>query len=150
MKLTDYTDYTLRTLIFLGLHRDELVTIQQIADGYGISKNHLMKIVHRLSLDGIVETVRGRSGGVRLKQPPEAIRIGPIVRASEQDFTLVECFGRSNSNCVLAPACQLKELLHHAMESFFAVLDGRTLADVIRNADQMRAHVVLHRPAELP
>lgn len=148
MKLTDYTDYTLRTLIFLGLHRDGLVTIQQIADGYGISKNHLMKIVHRLSLDGIVETVRGRSGGVRLKLPPEAIRIGPVVRAAEQDFALVECFGRRHSNCTLAPACELKALLHKAMEAFFGVLDERTLADVIGNAEQRRAHVALLRPAE--
>ena len=90
MKLTEYTDYTLRTLIFLGLHRGELVTIQQIADSYDISKNHFMKIIHRLGQDGLVETVRGRSGGVVLRKAPEDISIGAVVRASEQDFALAE------------------------------------------------------------
>src|SRR5574338_129028 len=106
MRLTDYTDYTLRTLIYLGLRRDELVTIQQVADGYGISKNHLMKIVQRLAQDGLVESVRGRSGGIRLRVAPEAVNIGRVVRAAEQDFILVECFERKNNRCVLSPACR--------------------------------------------
>lgn len=138
MKLTDYTDYTLRTLIYLGLHRNELVTIQQIADGYNISKNHLMKIIHRLSLDGTVETVRGRSGGVSLKRSPEEINIGQVVRAAEQEFALVECLDRINNRCVLSPACQLQGLFRRGLEAFFAVLDEQTLADVMRNAEQIR------------
>lgn len=143
MKLTDYTDYTLRTLIYLGLHRNELVTIQQIADGYNISKNHLMKIIHRLSLDGTVETVRGRSGGVALKMRPEDINIGKVVRTAEQEFSLVECFDRVNNHCVLSPACQLQGLFRQGLEAFFAVLDQQTLADVIRNAEQIRPCVKL-------
>lgn len=138
MKLTDYTDYTLRTLIYLGLHRDELVTIQQIADSYDISKNHLMKIVNRLAQDGIVEAVRGRSGGVRLALDPAEIGIGEVVRAAEQDFTLVECFSKENNRCVLSPVCRLQHALHEAMDAFFGVLDGLTLADVLRNASKVR------------
>lgn len=138
MKLTDYTDYTLRTLIFLGLHRGELVTIQQIADGYGISKNHLMKIIHRLSLDGIVETVRGRNGGVQLKMRAEEINIGAVVRAAEEEFALVECFDRVNNRCVLSPVCRLQANFREALDAFFTVLDRQTLADVLGNAEQIR------------
>ncbi|NLF54247.1 MAG: Rrf2 family transcriptional regulator [Thauera phenolivorans] len=143
MKLTDYTDYTLRTLIFLGLHRDGLVTIQQIADSYDISKNHLMKIIHRLGLDGVVETVRGRSGGVRLARPPEEINIGAVVRAAEQDFSIVECFDRVNNRCVLSPACKLQAAFREALEAFFRVLDAKTLADVIGNAEQVISFIPL-------
>ncbi|CAI07746.1 predicted transcriptional regulator [Aromatoleum aromaticum EbN1] len=143
MKLTDYTDYTLRTLIFLGLHRNEQVTIQQIADGYDISKNHLMKIIHRLSLDGLVETTRGRSGGVRLRKPPDEINIGQVVRAAEQEFALVECFSRVNNRCVLSPVCELQATFRDALEAFFAVLDKRTLADILRNAEEVRPYIRL-------
>lgn len=138
MKLTDYSDYTLRTLIFLGMHDGELVTIQQIADAYDISKNHLMKIVHRLSVEGIIETVRGRSGGVRLKKRPEAINVGAVVRAAEHDFALVECFDRVNNRCVLSPVCRLQTIFQGALDAFLSELDKHTLADVLRNDAEMR------------
>ena len=131
MKLTDYTDYTLRVLIYLGLHPDELVTIQQIADAYGISKNHLMKIVNQLGQAGLVQATRGRNGGVRLARPPEKVRIGDVVRLAEGDFTIVECFDKVDNQCVLSPACRLKRAMHEALDAFFGVLDGLTLAEVI-------------------
>lgn len=131
MKLTDYTDYTLRVLIYLGLHPDELVTIQQVADAYGISKNHLMKIVNQLGQAGLVVATRGRNGGVRLARPPEKVRIGEVVRMAEGDFTIVECFDKVDNQCVLSPACRLKRAMHEALDAFFAVLDGLTLAEVI-------------------
>lgn len=146
MKLTEYTDYTLRTLIFLGLHRGELVTIQQIADSYDISKNHLMKIIHRLGQDGPVETVRGRSGGVVLRKAPEDISIGAVVRASEQDFALVECFSRANNRCVLSPVCRLQAGFREALEAFFKVLDGLTLADILGNAAEIAPYIPLPEP----
>ncbi|MGE5471254.1 MAG: RrF2 family transcriptional regulator [Bacteroidota bacterium] len=148
MKLTEYTDYTLRTLIFLGGHPGRLVTIQQIADSYDISKNHLMKIVHRLAVNGIVETVRGRSGGVRLKKTPEEINIGQVVRSAEQAFGLVECFELGNTRCALTPACQLKGMFQQALEAFFGVLDAYSLADAIRNGDQLRSLARLRPAAE--
>jgi Rrf2 family transcriptional regulator, nitric oxide-sensitive transcriptional repressor len=143
MKITEYTDYTLRTLIFLGLHRDERVTIQDIAEGYGISKNHLMKIIHQLGQDGVIETVRGRGGGVTLRMAPEDIRIGAIVRASEPDFALVECFDRGHNRCVISPVCRLQGGLREALDAFFRVLDGLTLADILHNAEDIAAYVPL-------
>lgn len=145
MRLTDYTDYTLRVLIYLGLHPNELVTIQQVADGYRISKNHLMKIVNQLAQSGVVAATRGRNGGVRLAVPPEQINIGAIVRATESDLRIVECFDQVNNQCVLSPACRLRKAMHEALDAFFGVLDGLTLADVIANSGQIRA-LVRDRP----
>ncbi len=131
MRLTAYTDYTLRTLIYLGMHRDRLATIQDIAELHGISKNHLMKVAHQLGLSGLVETVRGRNGGLRLRVEPELINIGAVVRHSESDFYMAECFSPEGSNCQLAPACALKGLLAGATAAYLKVLDGATLAGLI-------------------
>jgi Rrf2 family protein len=130
MRLTRYTDYTLRVLIYLGVKGSELSTIQEIADRYGISKNHLMKVVHDLQLKGYIDTLRGKNGGLRLRQRPEQISIGALVRETEPDIGLVECFGDDNE-CVITPACQLKHVLHAALEAFYGVLDGCTLADLL-------------------
>ena len=132
MRLTAYTDYTLRTLMYLASNPDQLSTIQEIAALHGISKNHLMKVVHQLGLTGMVETVRGRNGGLRLNQPPERINIGAVVRNTESDFYMAECFERGNTACVYAPACVLKGALHAATAAYMAVLDDVTLADLIK------------------
>jgi Rrf2 family protein len=95
MRLTSFTDYSLRTLLYLAANRDRLVTIQDIADLHVISKNHLMKVVYQLGLAGLVETVRGRNGGLRLGKEPKDINIGALVRATETDFFMAECFDRS-------------------------------------------------------
>lgn len=131
MRLTAFTDYTLRTLIHLGMHRDRLATIQDIAELHGISKNHLMKVVHQLGLSGIVETVRGRNGGLRLRLEPELINIGAVVRNSEPDFYMAECFAPGGSGCQLAPSCVLKGVLAKATAAYLKVLDGVTLAELI-------------------
>lgn len=131
MRITRYTDYSLRVLIYLGLKGETLSTIQEIADSYDISKNHLMKVVHDLQLRGYVDTQRGKKGGLRLRLPPERINIGRLIRDTEQDMTLVECFGPDN-NCIITPFCDLKYLLNDALEAFFKVLDGYTLADLLK------------------
>jgi Rrf2 family nitric oxide-sensitive transcriptional repressor len=131
MRLTAYTDYTLRTLIYLGMQRDCLATISDIAELHDISKNHLMKVVHQLGLSGLVETVRGRNGGLRLRLEPEQINIGAVVRHSETDFYMAECFAPGGSACQLAPACVLKGVLAAATAAYLKVLDGVTLADLI-------------------
>ena len=131
MRLTAYTDYTLRTLMYLGAHRDRLVTIQDIADLHSISKNHLMKVVHQLGLSGIVETVRGRNGGLRLARAPAEINIGTVVRETESDFFMAECFNKDNNTCPLTPDCQLKAKLGQATAAFLAVLDTVTLASIL-------------------
>lgn len=138
MRLTDYTDYSLRTLMYLGMHRDKLVTIQEIADVYGISKSHLMKIVHQLGLAGLVETLRGRSGGLRLGKEPEDINIGDVVRGTEPDFAMAECFNRHDNACILTPSCELKGVLRRAMHAYLDVLGEVTLADLLRGSGSLQ------------
>ncbi|MFC4346818.1 Rrf2 family transcriptional regulator [Kordiimonas lipolytica] len=130
MHITRYTDYSLRVLLYLAVNDKHLATIKVIADSYGISKNHLMKIVQHLSAKGYVEAVRGKNGGLRLAAKPERINIGKLVRDMEQGSPLVECFGADNE-CVITPACQLKHILAEAMESFFQTLDQYSLADML-------------------
>lgn len=131
MRLTSYTDYTLRTLLHLGTHRDRLVTIQEIADLHSISKNHLMKVVYQLGLSGVVETIRGRNGGLRLKLEPEQINLGDIVRATETDFYMAECFDPNGTPCGLRGDCRLKNVLGEATHAYLAVLDSQTLATLL-------------------
>ncbi len=133
MRLTDYTDYALRTLMYLGAHAGATATIQEIADAYGISKNHLMKVVHEFGQAGYIETSRGRGGGIRLGRPAKEISIGDVVRLAEGEFTLVECFGASGNRCVITPACKLKSVFKRALDAFMAELDRHTLADLIDN-----------------
>ncbi len=131
MRLTSYTDYALRTLIFLGMNRDRLVTIQDIAQLHGISKNHLMKVVHQLGVTGVVDTVRGRNGGLRLKREPADINIGEVVRSTETDFYMAECFDPNNVACAYSSSCALKGVLSAATSAYLKVLDGVTLADML-------------------
>lgn len=139
MRLTTFTDYSMRVLIYLALHPDELVTIADIAEAYGVSKNHLMKVVHHLGQQGYLETVRGKSGGVRLAKEPEDINLGGLVRDTESSSMLVECFTPDASQCRIEPACVLRGILHRALQAFFGVLDEYTLADVMRNRDKLAA-----------
>jgi Rrf2 family nitric oxide-sensitive transcriptional repressor len=131
MRLTQLSDYSLRVLMYLGARPERLATIQEIAAAYSISENHLMKVVHRLAQHGFVETVRGRGGGLRLKGPADGIRLGAVVRAVEEDFRLVECFG-SEDTCRITDVCRLKRVLHHALGAFLTSLDEWTLADLVR------------------
>lgn len=130
MRLSEYTDFTLRVLMYCAAHRDRLVTIAELAGQHEISKGHLMKVVNDLAHRGLIETTRGRGGGLRLSMEPEAIRIGDVVRATETDFRLVECFDRATNACTLSPACRLKHLFGQALRSYFEALDGATLADI--------------------
>ena len=131
MQLTRYSDYSLRVLMYLALEPDRLSTIEEIAGSYDISKAHLMKVVHQLGLRGYVETVRGRRGGLRLARRPEEIRLGDVLRSTEGDMALVECFNPAGSQCAIEPACRLRLVLHDALAAFLAVLDRHTLADLV-------------------
>lgn len=130
MRLSEYTDYTLRVLMYCAGHRERLVTIHELAEQHGLSKNHLMKVVNDLARQGLVETLRGRGGGLRLLKEPGDIRIGDVVRASETDFRLVECFDPPTNTCTLTPSCRLKHVFDNALKGYFKALDSVTLADV--------------------
>ena len=127
MRLTTYTDYALRTLMYLAANRDRLVTIRDIADAHDIAKNHLTKVVHQLGILGFVESLRGRRGGLRLGREPSQINIGAVVRSTEPDFYMAECFNRGKSHCMLSAACSLKDVLTDATTAYLNVLDGITL-----------------------
>lgn len=151
MRLTTYTDYALRTLMHLAASRDSLVTIQDIADVHGIAKNHLTKVVHQLGVLGFVETVRGRNGGLKLGKEPAQINIGTVVRNTEPDFFMAECFDRSKNECVFTPSCTLKGVLRTATEAYLDVLDGVTLESLIkkgngRNASTVSAKLIRVQP----
>ncbi|MDX1739213.1 MAG: Rrf2 family transcriptional regulator [Alphaproteobacteria bacterium] len=136
MKLTQFTDYAYRSLIYLAINPGQLVQIQDIADSYNLSKHHLTKVIQKLSYLGYVETVRGKGGGIRMAMPAEDINIGKVLRGMEGPVCVVECLGDS-SQCVIEPGCVLKPVLARATEAFIHVLDDYTLADLTK------------RPAEL-
>ena len=140
MRLTLYTDYSLRVLLYLGLHPGRLCSIAEIARGYKISESHLTKVVHALGKQAVIETLRGRGGWIRLARPPEAIRLGEVVRQTEGGLQSPDC-----ASCPLSPGCVLTGVLHKAMRAFFAVFDDYTVADLIVPERGLQA--LLHQPA---
>jgi len=130
MRLTHHVDLALRVLMHLALTRNERVTIQEIAEAFDISRNHLMKVVHSLARLGYIDSTRGSGGGIRLGKSPEAINIGQVVVEMEPDFGLVECF-RPDNRCVITPACRLPAMLNEALRAFLDVLERYTLADLV-------------------
>ncbi|HSI65910.1 MAG TPA: Rrf2 family transcriptional regulator [Planococcus sp. (in: firmicutes)] len=139
MRLTMYTDFSLRVLLYLGTKEEgKLSTIQEISDAYSISKNHLMKVTFELGKAGFIHTVRGRGGGIRLADLPENINIGKVVRKMEDDFHLVECFDPEHNRCPIAPICGLRGVLGQALQAYLAVLDGYTLQDLLFNKEGLR------------
>jgi Rrf2 family nitric oxide-sensitive transcriptional repressor len=131
MRLTTFSDYTLRTLMYLTLRPDRLCTIDEIAVAYDISTHHLTKVVHQAAVAGEVATVRGQGGGLRLARQPEAINVGAILRRTERDLAITPCFGAAAA-CAIQPACILQRALGEALEAFLSVLDRLTLADLVR------------------
>ena len=145
MRLTTYTDYSLRVLIRLALRPQNLATIAEIAHVYGISEHHLMKVVHQLGLAGYVQTVRGRGGGLRLAKEPCEINVGEVVRRMEPDLRLVACF-RESEVCTIEPACVLAGALKQALAAFMQVLDSYTLADLIKKRNQLSVLLKIKLP----
>ncbi|QDX82975.1 BadM/Rrf2 family transcriptional regulator [Denitratisoma sp. DHT3] len=133
MRLTTFSDYTLRVLMYLALEPGHLATIPEIAAAYGISENHLMKVVHQLAKSGVVTSIRGKGGGIRLARPPEEIRLGQVVRTSEGEGPIAECLSGDPDTCHIAPACRLSGILVGAFDALYAFLDQYTLADLVGN-----------------
>jgi Rrf2 family nitric oxide-sensitive transcriptional repressor len=138
MRLTVYTDYALRVLMYVALHREKRPTIAAIAASYGISRNHVMKVVHQLGQAGYIETVRGQGGGMRLARPAAEITVGEVVRRTEPDMALAPCLNAGDTICAITPACTLRRALREARAAFLAVLDGYSLADLVENGDVLR------------
>jgi len=130
MRLTVFTDYALRVLMYLELNPERRVTIRDVAEAYGISRNHLMKVVNKLTRAGLVDASRGVNGGLALARPAASITVGEVVRSTEDDLALVECF-RADNQCVITPECELKRVFGKAQAAFLAALDEKTIADLM-------------------
>jgi Rrf2 family nitric oxide-sensitive transcriptional repressor len=130
MQLTNFSDYALRVLMYAAVQNDRLITIEETADVYRISRSHLMKVANLLTRAGYLRAVRGRSGGLALAKRPNRIKLGDVLRATEPDFSLVECFTADN-RCVITSQCRLRGVLKEALGAFRGTLDRYTLADLI-------------------
>lgn len=138
MQLTQFTDYTLRALIYIAL-RKEMCKIQDITNAYNISNHHMVKIIHNLSKLGLIKTNRGRGGGISMAVSPTDINLGKIITQLESNFDLVPCFNKEKSNCCIAPVCKLKTILVEAKNAFINILNNYTLADILNNPQELKA-----------
>jgi Rrf2 family nitric oxide-sensitive transcriptional repressor len=136
MKLTRFTDYSLRVLIYLGLKKDERVTIREISEAYGISRNHLMKVVSLLTRMGYLDARRGPGGGIALARPADEIIVANVVRDMEDDLNLVECFCKGGT-CIIKPVCELKSVLCQALGAYLKTLENYTLSDLLQPEEQL-------------
>ncbi|MDA3129239.1 Rrf2 family transcriptional regulator [Aliibacillus thermotolerans] len=147
MQLTLYTDYSLRVLIYLEtVPSNQLTSIKEIANAYQISYHHLTKVGHELAKLGLIESIKGRNGGIRLAKKPHEINIGWVVRHTEDNLTLVECFDENSNQCVLSGHCRLKGILHEALQAYLHVLDKYTLADLTSNRSMLQELLLSSQP----
>jgi|SRR5581483_5575954 len=144
MRLSLFSDYTLRVLMYVALHPGRLVTIPEIAAAYGISENHLMKVVHHLAQTGVVQSVRGTGGGIHLARAPGEIHLGEIVRESEGNAPIVGCLSGDPQACRITSSCRLKGMLAHALDVFYDALNEHTLADLVAKPRALM-HVLVRR-----
>ena len=136
MRLTRFTDYSLRVLIYLGLQDDRLVTIRKISEAYGISRNHLMKVVSQLAREGYLVAQRGPGGGIRLAKPPAEINLADVIRDTEEDLAMVECFDEGGK-CVITPACRLQFIISEALKAYIGTLRSYTLEDLLAPSEEL-------------
>jgi len=143
MELSRFTDYSLRTLIYAGLHGDRIVTVPEVAAAYGLSENHLVKIAHHLGKAGFLVSIRGRNGGIRLAAAPAKIKLGDVVRTTES-MALVECLGADGGSCPIDSACVLKTVVREARDAFLETFDRYTLADLLQTKAAMLQRLSTH------
>jgi len=136
MKLTRFTDYSLRVLMYIGLQNTGRVTIREISDAYRVSRNHLMKVVSNLSRLGYVAARRGPGGGISLAKPADEINLADVIRDMEEDLDLVECFC-PKGKCVITPACNLRPILQHALKAYLQSLEKHTLQDLLEDGSKL-------------
>jgi len=131
MQLTKYTDYTLRTLLYLGAHQDRLSTISEISEYHNISRSHLVKVVHQLGKNGFIITIRGKNGGIRLAKEPDKIQLSQVVKLTEPHMNIQECFSKETNTCPLINECKLKHVFYDAREAFMRSLEDKYLNDIL-------------------
>lgn len=144
MQLTMFTDYGLRTLMFLAAHPERLCSVKEVSEAYSISRHHLVKVVHRLSQLGYIDSSKGKGGGIRLAKAPEKLKLGELIMALEPNMNIVECFDAATNTCRIGSACQLRHYLSDASRAFLSSLDRHTLADAIAGR---RVLLTLRKPA---
>ena len=147
MKLTSFTDYSLRVLIYLAADPGRKATIAEITRVFDVSENHLVKVVHFLGKNGWITTLRGKGGGITLTRPPQEIGIGRVVRDTEGPLSPAECFQSGGGHCLIGDCCSLKGVLGEASRAFYDVLDRYTLADVTRNKEPLLKVLQFHKAA---
>ncbi|KTD57685.1 Rrf2 family transcriptional regulator [Legionella shakespearei] len=136
MQLTQFTDYSLRALIYISLKKN-ICTIKDITEAYTISTNHMIKIIHNLSKLGLIKTIRGKNGGIVMAANPAEVNLGTLIQTLEPNFDLVPCFNKEKANCCISPVCKLKTVLHEAQQAFMNVLKQFTLADILHNKSEL-------------
>lgn len=142
MQLTIFTDYGLRTLIYVAADPERRCSVREVAEHYGISRNHLVKVVHHLALRGYLDSSKGKGGGIQLAKAPETLRIGDVVRDLEPNMQMAECFNRETNSCRISSNCQLKHYLMEATNAFIATLNRYTLADAVQDKSLFSALIV--------
>ncbi|MDI1273198.1 Rrf2 family transcriptional regulator [Polaromonas sp.] len=150
MKLTAFTDYSLRVLIYLAAQPEKRATIAEIATSFDVSENHLTKVVHLLGKKGWLANVRGKGGGLELAMPPELVGVGAVVRQTEGAAVVAECFSDETNHCAITRICRLRGVLGEAVEAFYAVLDRYTLADLVQNRQSLAKVLFIDRNAPSP
>jgi Rrf2 family nitric oxide-sensitive transcriptional repressor len=147
LQLTYYTDYSLRVLMYLAVQPGRIVSVPEIAERYGISRNHLVKVVHNLARGGFIKSYRGKGGGIELARDPAEVNVGEVVRYTEGPPRPVECFDAERNRCLITAACGLAKVLAEACDNFFATLDRYTLADLVKQ--RRKLSMILSAPAAL-
>ncbi len=137
VKLTNFTDYSMRALIYLAVHPGRLCTVKEISEAFNISQNHMVKVVHSLSKHRYINTKKGKNGGIELSKPAYHLNVGDIVRTLESDLYIVECFNSDDKRCSITAVCKLKHVLFNAYKAFIGELDKHTLADITENMDEL-------------
>ena len=145
MRLTTFTDYSLRLLIYLAAAPEQRATIAEVARAYAVSEHHMVKVVHLLGREGLLRNTRGRGGGVQLAQPASAINVGRVVRLAERGDMPAECFNRARNTCPITGACRLRDVFGEAVDAFYGILGQYTLADLVINRPAI-ATLLLSRP----
>lgn len=141
MRLTRFTDNALRSLTYLALHPTETPTVGEVASRMGMSEDHLLKVVQRMSQNGYVQTIRGRKGGMRLAKPADQIVVGQVVRSTEDNMCLMPCFDVNDSTCPIASACTLAGVFDESLQNFLKTLDRYTIADLVSSRRDALLHL---------